>query len=226
MQDKFPVAFYSRKLNSAQMNYTTMEKELLSIVESVEYFRNILLGFRTVIHSDHKNLSFETFKSERVRRWRLLLEEYDYSFVYTPGKDNIIADMLSRYPIHSVTSDEIKQMCTVLEVNSVEEQDNDSCPIDFRVIAKHQANDATLQTLLQTDDYSRLRLHNLDIIFYQKDKIAIPASLLDLIIKWYHTLLNHPGIDRTYRTISAQFYCKGMEARVRKLIRQYSCQKK
>ena len=73
MQDKFPVAFYSRKLNSAQMNYTTMEKELLSIVESVEYFRNILLGFRTVIHSDHKNLSFETFKSERVRRWRLLL---------------------------------------------------------------------------------------------------------------------------------------------------------
>ena len=73
MQDKFPVAFYSRKLNSAQMNYTTMEKELLSIVESVEYFRNILLGFRTIIHSDHKNLSFETFKSECVRSWRLLL---------------------------------------------------------------------------------------------------------------------------------------------------------
>ena len=145
--------------------------------------------------------------------------------MYTPGKDNIIADMLSRYPIHSVTSDEIKQMCTVLEVNSVEEQDNDSCPIDFRVIAKHQANDATLQTLLQTDDYSQLRLDNLDIIFYQQDKIAIPASLLDLIIKWYHTLLNHPDIDRTYRTISAHFYCKGMEVRARELIRQCSCQK-
>ena len=144
--------------------------------------------------------------------------------MYTPGKDNIIADMLSRYPIHSVTPDEIKQMCTVLEVNFVEEQD-DSCPIDFRVIAKHQANDATLQTLLQTDDYSRLRLHNLDIIFYQKDKIAIPASLLDLIIKWYHTLPNHPGIDRTYRTISAHFYCKHMEARICELIRQCSCQK-
>ena len=68
IQDDFPLAFYSRKLNPAQKSYTTMEKELLSIVETLENFRNILLGFKIVIHSDGKNLSFFSFKSERVRR--------------------------------------------------------------------------------------------------------------------------------------------------------------
>jgi len=66
VQSGFPVAFYSRKLNSAQRNYTTMEKELLYIVETAEHHRGILWGFPVRFHSDHKNLSFENFNSERV----------------------------------------------------------------------------------------------------------------------------------------------------------------
>ena len=68
IEDNFPVAFYSRKLNAAQGNYTTMKKELLSIVETATYHRGILFGFKIKFHSNHKNLSFENFKSERVRR--------------------------------------------------------------------------------------------------------------------------------------------------------------
>eukprot|EP00957_Ditylum_brightwellii_P082821 6296483-Ditylum_brightwellii.AAC.1 len=95
IQEGYPVAFHSRKLTPAQQNYTTMEKELLSIVETAGEHRNLLLGFPVLFHSDHKNLAFDNFKSERIRRWHLLLEDYDYTFTYTPVKDNVIANMLS-----------------------------------------------------------------------------------------------------------------------------------
>ena len=93
MQKNIPA--YSRKLNSAQQNYTTMEKELLSVVETAVYHRSILLGFKVHFHSDHKYLSFENFKSEHVRQWRLILKQFDYIFTYTIDVDNIIADMMS-----------------------------------------------------------------------------------------------------------------------------------
>jgi hypothetical protein len=43
-QDNCPIAFYSQKLQPAQVRYTTTERELLSIIETLKEFRNILLG--------------------------------------------------------------------------------------------------------------------------------------------------------------------------------------
>jgi RNase H-like domain found in reverse transcriptase len=44
MQEEKPLAFYSQKLNKAQRNYKAGEQELLSIVETLKEFRNILFG--------------------------------------------------------------------------------------------------------------------------------------------------------------------------------------
>jgi len=74
MQNDSPVAFYSRKRNSAQKRYTTGEQELLSIVETLKEFKNILLVQKLIVHTNHKNLLYQKMSTDRIIRWRLLTE--------------------------------------------------------------------------------------------------------------------------------------------------------
>jgi hypothetical protein len=87
-QDEKPIAFYSRKLNSARQKYTTGEQEFLSIVETFREFRNILLGYKIILHTDHKKLTYAKSISDRVMRWRLLIEEFGPEFRHFKGKHN------------------------------------------------------------------------------------------------------------------------------------------
>jgi hypothetical protein len=113
MQDKKPIAFYSRKLNTAQNRYTTTERdrELLSAIETCKEYKNILLGYHSTItvFTDHNNNTFNGLKentSDRVLRtcWILFLEGYGVTFEYLPGKKNVgtVVDALSRLDIDSL----------------------------------------------------------------------------------------------------------------------------
>ena len=94
VQDGKPLAFYTRKLNPAQQNYTVGEKELLGIIEGLKAFEGILRGQVITVHTDHLNLLYKKLPSQRMIRWRLLLEEFAPSIVHVKGKDNDAADAL------------------------------------------------------------------------------------------------------------------------------------
>ncbi|XP_039313009.1 uncharacterized protein LOC120359490 [Solenopsis invicta] len=97
-----PIAYTSRLLNTAESNYSTIEKELLAIVYCVNYFRPYLYGRKFTLVTDHKPLVWlHSVKdpTSRFVRWRLKLAEYDYEVVYKAGKANANADALSRNPV-------------------------------------------------------------------------------------------------------------------------------
>lgn len=94
-----PIAFASRTLNKSEENYSAIEKELLAIVWACKYFRPYLYGRKFTLYTDHKPLTFSLNlkdSNSRLIHWRLYLEEFDYEIKYRPGKQNIVADSLSR----------------------------------------------------------------------------------------------------------------------------------
>ena len=69
---------------------------MLSIVEILKEFANILLGSKIIVHTDHKNLLYRSLPTQRLQRWRMLIEEYDCTFVHVAGVENVVADGISR----------------------------------------------------------------------------------------------------------------------------------
>lgn len=94
-----PIAYASRILNKAEQNYSTIERELLSVCWGVKHFRPYLFGKRFTIVTDHKPLIWLFSVKDpgsRLIKFRIKLEEYDYTIIHKPGKFNSNADALSR----------------------------------------------------------------------------------------------------------------------------------
>ncbi len=104
MQDDSPVAYYSRKLNSAQRNYATIDKELPCVVVTLREFRSMLLGAESHIYTDHKNILHVGDLSERRLRWISYVDEYGPNLHYIKGPRNVIADTFSRLSRKDVPS--------------------------------------------------------------------------------------------------------------------------
>ena len=113
--------------------------------------------------------------------------------------------MISRYPIIPV--DDIN---TVQEMINAEEEEE--FPLDFQVLSRHQQRNSNLTNLVNNGapHYSKRFVQGDTALIFYKEKIAIPSTLLNSIVSWYHTSLNHPGVNRTCETIQSHFACKGL----------------
>lgn len=115
------IAFTSRTLSKCERNYTTTEKELLSIVFACNKFRTYLLGNKIIVRTDHQALTFLQncrLTPGRLTHWILVLQEYNLQIQHCHGKENIVADTLSR-----ISNDESIQGCEELRVWVIRSRD-------------------------------------------------------------------------------------------------------
>ncbi len=85
-----PVAYFSKKLNKAQINYTATEKECLAVVKGIDHFAVYLLGRKFLLQTDHKGLQqMKTMDNriQRLMRWALTLQPYNFDIQYRPGRE-------------------------------------------------------------------------------------------------------------------------------------------
>ena len=229
-QNGKPIAFYSRKLSDAQTRYSTTERELLSIVETLKEFRSILLGQRIKIYTDHKNLTFKNFNTDRVMRWRLIIEEYGPELVYVKGLENVAADALSRLARMSklpTTNDPqtFKESFVtdkyLAERYDVDKVDVDVCPVSYKMLHKYQNKDESIQTKLKASKLLTQPFRGADNdiqLACHKGRIYVPKALRKTVIEWYHTYLMHPGATRTEETLKQHLYWPGLQEDVKAIV--------
>ena len=95
----FPIAYHSRTLKGAELRYSTVEKELVGVIEGVKKFYFYLYGAPFIIETDHLPLtSLQTSKNanQRLMRWAMYLQQFTFTVRYIKGRDNVGADWLSR----------------------------------------------------------------------------------------------------------------------------------
>jgi len=101
--DKKPYAIYyiSKNLSPAELNYTVTEKEFLVVIHGINKFRHYITGYPVILYTDHsaiKYLAKKPITNGRITRWLILLQEFDITIKDRPGKENPVADFLSRMP--------------------------------------------------------------------------------------------------------------------------------
>ena len=92
------------KFNKHQRNYSSVEKECLSLILALLHFEVYLASSVApiVIFTDHNPLTFihkMKNKNQRLLRWSLMLQEHNLDIRHIKGKDNIIPDVLSHYTV-------------------------------------------------------------------------------------------------------------------------------
>ena len=122
--DELPIMYAHRVFHGAEPYYSTTEKEGLAVLEAIKkWFPQYVWGEKFKVYTDHAAL-LSAFKNReldgpRLGKWINKLTEFDFDLVHTPGKDNELADILSRCP------KKVSLVKSLLIKLSIEEKEND-----------------------------------------------------------------------------------------------------
>lgn len=224
-----PVAYYSRKLSPAELNYDIHDKELLAIVVAFEQWRVYLEGstYPVQVWTDHKNLIyFTTTKvlNRRQVRWAETLAAYNFTITYRKGSENARADALSRRTDYvgpkeerprailketdnGMQYNELLATIAVVEDTELEKKLKDAYTTDEcakRVLQKVEGN-------FNIDEQGLIRFKGL---------VYIPNQMRRLLVAEQHSLPahGHQGITRTFERIRRHYYFPGLRKQVETVV--------
>ena len=242
-----PVSFFSKKLSSAQRNYSTFERECLAVICALEHFRVYLLGRKFTLRTDHRALAWlfskEPKASARISGWLATLMEYPIVIEYVKGTENTIADALSRLDSCAISCEVPSDIargvpsfaCPAAEVDRLDartdwlaEQRADetiSFVIDLlRRGERPSPADLELNPTLRlyADVWSQLVLEE-DLLKHCNERavstrIAVPPPLRESVFRALHEPAHH-GYEATLRRIAQRFWWPRVRAEVAAFVR-------
>ena len=205
-----PIAFFSRKLSSAEKKYSTFDRELLAAYQAVRLFRHFVEGKPFTLYTDHKPLTFalsnNADRSPRQSRHLSFIAEFTSDIRHVKGKFNVVADTLSR-------------------INTIAEP-----PIDFRQLANDQAVSQEIAayltsiTNLLVQDIPFGDVSLLCDMLLGKPRPVLPKEWTYRVFQAIHSLA-HAGPRPTQRAIADRYVWHGLKRDIRRWCREcQSCQ--
>jgi hypothetical protein len=206
MQEGKPVAYFSEKLNGAQLNYPVYDKELYALVRVLEVWQHYLWPKEFVIHSDHeslKHLKGQAKLNRRHAKWVEFIETFPYVVKYKKGKENVVADALSR-KMTLLNQLEVK----VLGLETLKD-----------LYAQDPDFATPFSNCKEGKGWEKYHVH--EGFLFRANKLCIPESSVRLLLlQESHGggLMGHFGRDKTYMMLSNHYYWPNMRRDVERLV--------
>jgi hypothetical protein len=226
-----PIAYYSRKLSPAELNYDIHDKELLAIVVAFEQWRVYLEGSTHTVQvwTDHKNLIyFTTTKvlNRRQVRWAETLAPYNFVIAYRKGSENARADALSRRTDYVGPKEERPR--AILKETDAGIQYNEL--LATISIVEDTELEERLKKAYATDECAKRVLNKVDgdfaideqgLIRY-KGLVYVPSQMRRPLVQEQHSLPahGHQGVTRTFERIARHYYFPGLRKQVETVVRE------
>jgi hypothetical protein len=222
IQEGSVICYESRKMKENEKNYATHDLELASVVHALRKWRHYLMGKKFELRTDHNGLKYlfdQATLNARQIRWLEFLCEYDFDIRHIKGKDNKVADALSR-KVHELHVTAISMYITELKDRIVE-----AASVDLqykRLVAKLQQHEKP-----QTKESYTL---GTDSLLLYKNRVYVPndRELKVAILKEIHnvTYVGHPGYQKTVAAVKSHYFWPGMKKEnVEYIARCMECQK-
>lgn len=215
-----PVGYFSKTMTPAERAYPIQDRELLAVVQTLEHYYPELLGMQFFVVTDHQALVYFANKrmlSTRQVRWAEFLSNFDITFQYRPGKDNVAADALSRKTADLPTVKAREQEERTMAMIPPEKLDFPVCAVAEE--PPETPKGADLVDLIREEN-------SCQALGFKDGRLWVPETTTDgnfflrtALIREAHVppIFAHPGQNKTIKILEREYYWPDMK----KTIRQY-----